>query len=186
MRKFLRFFILTILCILILGITYFLLKWNKINIDNNIGNSIEIKNLNNKVFDQSFLIFDSTIVKTDFEIFETKHDIVTFNFNANKSPNNSNITILNFNSGDGFSGVNLSVIKYRKYFFPSIESYTDVKRTFDFLESNKYTIKKSKLFLDKSEYNKGDSIFGKIELEIKFNPNDSIYHSKGYFKSVVD
>lgn len=65
-----------------LGILYFLSKWNRINIDENIGKSQGIKHLDSKVFDHTFLIFGSTKVQTDFEIFASKNDTVTFNFNA--------------------------------------------------------------------------------------------------------
>jgi|GEM_PF-1707514 len=185
MKKVLKFIFPSILLIFILGIVYFLSKWKKVNIDENIGKSAEIKQLDKKNFDSLFLIFDSTKVNTDFEIFENKSNTVTFNFDVNKSSKFPNTTFLNFNSGDGFSGVNVNVTKYKKFFHSSIKSYSDVVGTFDFLNSDKYAIKTQKLTLNKSEYNKGDSIYGKIELQIEFKPDHSIYSSKGYFRSVV-
>ena len=186
MKKILKNTLLIILIISILGILYFLSKWNRINIDKNIGKSKEIKNLNSKVFDHTFLIFDTVKVKTDFEISGNVSDTVTFNFNASKSPKSKNLDFLTFNSGDGFAGVNINVLKYKNFFYTSAETYTDVKRTFDFLESERYQIKKQKLTLNKSEFKKGDSIFGKIELQIKFNPTNEIINSKGYFRSKIE
>ena len=98
MKKILKNTLLIILIITSIGILYFLSKWNRINIDENIGKSQEIKNLDSKVFDQTFLIFDSTKVQTDFKIFASKNDTVTFNFNASKSPKLENIETLIFNS----------------------------------------------------------------------------------------
>lgn len=186
MKKTLKFFIFIIISIIILGITYFLSKWNEITVDKNIGKSIEIKNLDKKKFNHTYLIFDSTKVKTDFELFEIKNGTVSFNFDASKSSKYQSITSLRFNSGDGFSGVDIGVLKYKKKFFCYAESYTDNIGAFDFLKPEIYTIKKQKLTLNKIEYNKGDSIFGKIELEIKFKPNDSIYSAKGYFRGIVE
>lgn len=175
-----------ILAVSILGIFYFFSKWNKISIDENIGKSRGINNLNSKVFDHAFIIFDSAKIRTDFEIFETRDDTVYFNLNINKSLRSENIYSLTFNSGDGFSGVNISILKYRNFFYTSAESYTDDKSLFDFVKSERYTVKKQKLTLDKSQYKKGDSIFGKIELQIKFKPTDSIVNSKGYFRSIIE
>jgi len=177
---------LIISAVFILGIAYFFSKWNKINVDDNIGKSTGIKTLDKKVFDHTYLIFDSTKVKTDFEIYKKLSDTVTFNFSANKNPNYSNLTLLTFNSGDGFAGVNINVVKYKSFFYASSESYTDNKRTFDFLEPERYIIKNQKLTLNKTQYKKGDSIYGKIELEIKFTPTNEIVNSEGYFRSIVD
>ena len=186
MKKILKNTLLVILIISSIGILYFISKWNRINIDENIGKSQEIKNLDSKVFDHTFLIFDSTKVQTDFKIFANKNDTVTFNFNASKSPKLENIETLIFNSGDGFAGVNINILKYKNFFYTSAENYTDAKRTFDFLESGRYQVKKQKLTLNKSEYNKGDSIFGKIELQIKFTPTNEIINSNGYFRGIIE
>lgn len=186
MKRILKIFLLTFSGILFLGILYFLSKWNRIYVDEKFGQSQSIKNLNKKVYDPTFLIFDSTTVKTDLELFENHSDTVTFNFSANKSPRSSKLTFLNFNSGDGFAGVNINVIKYKNFSYASAESYTDNIGPFDFLKSQRYIIKKQKLTLNKSEYNKGDSIYGMIELEIKFTPTNEVVTSKGHFRSVVD
>ncbi|MCU7617076.1 hypothetical protein NZ698_07695 [Chryseobacterium sp. PBS4-4] len=186
MKKNLKYTFLIILAVSILGIVYFFSKWNKVNIDENIGKSKGINNLNSKVFDHAFIIFDSAKVRTDFEIFEKKDDTVSFNLNINKSLTTENIYSLIFNSGDGFSGVNISVLKYRNFFYTSAESYSDDESLSGFGKSERYTIIKQKLTLDKSEYKRGDSVFGKIELQIKFNPTDSIMDSKGYFRSIIE
>lgn len=186
MKKIIKYTSLGILTIFILLIAYFFSKCNKINIDQNIAKSSGINSLNSKVFDQSFIMFDSANVRTDFEIFEKKNDTVNFNFSVHKSPISENIFSMDFSSGDGFSGVNVNILKYRNFSYATIESYTDNKRMFDFLESDNYTVKKQKLTLNKSQYKKGDSIFGKIELQIKFNPNDSIYNAKGCFRSIIE
>lgn len=186
MKKIIKYTFLIISFLLILVIYYFFSKCNKISVDQNIAKSSGINSLNSKVFDQSFIMFDSANVRTDFEIFEKKDDTVNFNFNVHKSPISENIFSMTFNSGDGFSGVNVNILKYRNFSYATIESYSDNKRMFDFLESDNYTLKKQKLTLNKSLYKKGDSIFGKIELQIKFNPNDSIYNAKGYFRSIIE
>lgn len=169
-----------------LGILYFLSKWNRINIDENVGKSQGIKHLDSKVFDHTFLMSGFTKVQTDFEIFASKNDTVSFNFNAGKSPKFDHIETLIFNSGDGFAGVNINLLKFKNFFYSSVENYTDVKRTFDFLEPGTYDIKKQKLTLNQSEYKKGDSIFGKIELQIKFKPTNEIINSQGYFRGIIE
>ncbi|WP_143106482.1 hypothetical protein [Chryseobacterium formosense] len=186
MKKIIKYAFLTIISLSILVIGYFFSKCNNINIDENLENSSGINNLNSKVFDQAFIMFDSAKVRTDFEIFEKEDDTVNFNFDVHKSPNSENIYSMTFNSGDGFSGVNVHILKYRNFSYTSIESYNDNKSMFDFLKFDRYTLKKQKLTLNKSQYKKGDSIFGKIELQIKFNPTDSIFTSKGYFRSIIE
>lgn len=162
MKKIIKYTFLTISSLSILIIGYFFQKCNKINIDKNLDKSSGINNLNSKVFDQAFIMFDSATVRTDFEIFEKEDDTVNFNFNVHKSPNSENIYFMTFNSGDGISGVNVHVHKYRNFSYTSIESYTDNNSVSDFLKSDRYTLKKQKLTLNKSQYKKGDSIFGKI------------------------
>ncbi|UZT97930.1 hypothetical protein ODZ84_22635 [Chryseobacterium fluminis] len=186
MRKNLKDIFLIILAVSILAIVYFFSKWNKIDIDENIGKSREINDLNSKVFDPAFLMFDSAKIRTDFEIFEKEDDTVSFNLKINKSLRSENIYSLTFKSGDGFSGINIDVLKYRNFSYTSAEFYTDDKSMFDFINSGRYTLKKQKLTLNKSQYKKGDSIFGKIELQIKFNPTDSIVNSRGYFRSIIE
>lgn len=186
MKRILKFSLLLIVFISILGAIYFILKWNKVDYDESINKSNKIKLLDKKVFRDFFINSGSTKIKTDFEIFENKSDTVSFNFSSTLNPKHPNLLFITFNSGDGFTGVNINILKYRNYFLTSTQSYSDVISTFDFLESEPYIIKKQKLTLNKSIYKKGDSIFGKVELEIKFTPNDSIYNAKGYFKSIVD
>lgn len=186
MKKIIKYTSLVILTIFILFIGCFFSKFNRINIDQSIAKSSGINSLNSKVFDQSFIMFDSANVRTDFEIFEKKDDTVNFNFNVHKSTISDNIFSMDFNSGDGFSGVNVNILKYRNFSYATIESYSDNKRMLDFLESYSYILKKQKLTLNKSQYKTGDSIYGKIELQIKFNPTDSIYNAKGYFRSIIE
>ncbi|MCY0970823.1 hypothetical protein ACM642_17200 [Chryseobacterium sp. CY353] len=186
LTKSLKYIFRIIITILFLGTVYFVSKWNKIDIDKNIGKSREVNNLNSKVFDPAFIMYDPAKIRTDLEIFERKGDTVSFNLNITKSLRSDHIYFLNFNSGDGFTGVNLKVSKFGHFFYTSSEYYTDSKSMLDFLESERYTVKKQKLTLDKSQYKKGDSIFGKIELQIKFNPTDSITNSKGYFRSIIE
>lgn len=175
-----------LLIISVLGAIYFVSKWNKISYDENIYKSKGIKILDKKIFHNFLINSDSTKVKTDFEIFENKSDTVSSRFNSTLNTKYSNLIILRFNSGDGYSGININVLKYKNYFYTTAESYTDVVSASDFLESEPYIIKKQKLTLNKSVYKKGDSIYGKIELEIKFTPNDSIYNAKGYFRSLIE
>ena len=186
MKIILKFIVLFILIISILGAIYFVSKWNKINYDENINNLKGIEILDKKVFQNFYINSDSAKIKTDFELFENKSDTVNFNFSSTLNPKHPNLLFLKFNSGDGYSGVNINILKYKNYFYTTAETYTDVISTFDFLDSDPYIIKKQKLTLDRSNYKKGDSIFGKIELEIKFTPNDSVYYAKGYFRSLID
>lgn len=185
MKKILKKIFILILSILILVTLYFLSKWKTINFDNNICNLTEIKNLDKKFYDHTYLIFDSTKVTTDFEIFNKRKDTVNFNFTATQNTKYKNITTFIFNSGDGYIGININVLKYKNFFYCSAESYTDNIGTFDFLKPDEYYIKKQTLTLNRENYSIGDSIFGKIELEIKFRPNDSIYNAKGYFRGII-
>lgn len=186
MKRILKLILSIVLSISILGAIYFVSKWNKIDYDENINKSKGIKILNKKIFQNFFINSDSAKIKTDFELFENISDTVSFKFNSSNNPQHPNLLFLQFNSGDGYYGVNINVLKYKNYFYTTAESYTDVISTFDFLESEPYIIKKQKLTLNKSVYKKGDSIYGKIELEIKFTPNDSIYNAKGYFRSLIE
>lgn len=186
MKRILKLILLFILTVSILGAIYFISKWNKISYDENIDKSKGIKILDKKIFQNFFLNSDLAKVKTDFELFENKSDTVSFNFNSTLNPKYPNLLILRFNRGDGYSWININVLKYKNYFYTTAESYTDVVSTSDFLESEPYIIKQQKLTLNKSNYKKGDSIYGKIELEIKFTPNDSIYNAKGYFRSLIE
>ncbi|MDO5616049.1 MAG: hypothetical protein Q4G16_07655 [Cruoricaptor ignavus] len=186
MKKFLKYIFGAISLIISAGIIYFISKWSKISIDEHIQKSSEIKNLNKKIIDNTFRINKIKNVETDFSFFENNNDTVTFSININQNEKIPSLTLIHFNDGDGFSGVNINFIKYKNFSYSFIESYTDNIQPFKLLKRERYVLKKQKLTLNNSELKKGDSIWGKIELEILFTPTDSIFYSKGYFKSVVE
>lgn len=73
--------------------------------------------------------------------------------------------------GDGYSGTTINIMKMGKFYNLYIDDYTD---SIDDEKENTYKILKKEIILDKETYKVGDSIFGKVKLEVSEN-NDTPY-----------
>lgn len=184
MKNTLKIFLILIIALAFIFTAFFFLKFNKVEYRSSIANTPEIKKLNKKVFDPGFLNTGSSAINTDFSFnHKVKNDTVGFNFHPSIHENG---LTLHFNSGDGYSGLNIEILKLGSWFSSSTETYTDNVKPFDFLDRDRYSVKKQKLILNTPEYKKGDSIFGKIELEIHSHIQDSIYQADGYFRGKIE
>lgn len=82
--------------------------------------------------------------------------------------------------GDMFSGTNIIITKFGGYYVVDIDDYDD---NLDDNRVNRYKILTKKLILDKINYKQGDSIFGKISLDIMIN--DKKYIINEYIKNKI-
>lgn len=78
--------------------------------------------------------------------------------------------------GDMFSGTNIIITKFGGYYVVDIDDYDDNR-------VNRYKILTKKLILDRINYKQGDSIFGKISLDIMIN--DKKYIINEYIKNKI-
>ena len=174
-------FYLTALIITIL----FILRFKTIQIQPNLQYQEEIKNLNKMIPDLGNILVSENKITTDFRIFSKNKNVAEFFCDVSQSPKLPKLQFISFVASDGFSGISVNIMKYDNKFKTDIESITDNIGTFDFLKSSNYKVIKQHLILNKLDYKPGDSIFGKVELEIKHKFSDSIIHSNGYFKTLV-
>lgn len=91
------------------------------------------------------------------------------------------ILFMSIQEGDYFSGIIIDVIKINKYYNIQIHNYTD--RADDNIRNN-YKILNKNIILDKDYYKQGDSIFGKISLEISSN-NGKPYILNSYVRGII-
>ncbi|OPC36766.1 hypothetical protein [Elizabethkingia miricola] len=145
----------------------------------------DIKNIDNKLPDSINILVSEHKITTDFRIFNKNKNVAEFFCDVSQSPKLPKLQLISFVASDGFSGISVNIMKYDNKFRTDIESITDNLGTFDFLKSSNYKVIKQHLILNKLDYKPGDSIFGKVELEIKHKFSDSIIHSNGYFKTLV-
>lgn len=82
--------------------------------------------------------------------------------------------------GDMFSGTNIIITKFGGYYVVDIDDYDD---NLDDNRVNRYKILTKKLILDRINYKQGDSIFGKISLDIMIN--DKKYIINEYIKNKI-
>lgn len=89
---------------------------------------------------------------------------------------------INFHIGDGYSGININVVKLSNKYKTYIEHYSDTSES-----SKKYSVENQNLILDKTSYKKVDSMYGKINLKVeeKINNKNFIYYVEGYFKDKI-
>lgn len=74
--------------------------------------------------------------------------------------------------GIGYSGTTIHIVKMNKFYNLYIDDYTD--SVDDDKKENSYKILKKEIILDKETYKVGDSIFGKVKLEVSEN-NETPY-----------
>lgn len=185
MSRIFKVLIAVFLIILILSVGIFLYFFNHIvNVDSDIKNSAEIHNLNNKKLFSIYPESDIKKVTTDFYLDEEqKNDTVFYNCRFEET-GILNAKRISFISGDGFSGLKINVTKFGPFFRTDIENYTD-----DLSNNNlpKYDVKEQSLTLDKSDYKKGDSIYGSIKIKVirEIEKNKQEYQSIGYFRTTL-
>lgn len=149
-----------------------------INIDNNIKQKA-LQELNSKKY---FSFFDNnTKVTTDFSLEKNKMDTVYWQCTVNEA---NILKFIDFHLGDGYSGMKISLIKLASRYTISIKDYTDNLNSVN----SKYEIIHQKIILDKENYKKGDSIFGRVDLKIleKQNKEKFIHNAGGYFKGKIN
>lgn len=73
--------------------------------------------------------------------------------------------------GVGYSGTTINIMKMGRFYNLYIDDYTD---SVDDEKENTYKILKKEIILDKETYKVGDSIFGKVKLEVSEN-NETPY-----------
>jgi len=182
MKKTLKIFVVifSFLIMFLIGVFFYFFN-NKIVVDAQIKKDLAIKNLNNKIL---FSFYDNPkekSVTTDFYFDEKPQNDTVFYQCRFEETGILNTKIISFVFGDGFSGLKINVTKFGNFFRTDIENYTD-----NLNDSNlpKYHVKKQSLILDKNSYNKGDSIYGKINLKvIEIQNQNKEYESFGYFKT---
>lgn len=168
--------------ILIFSVGFFLYFFNHItNVDSDIKNCAEIINLNNKKLFSIYPDSDKTVT-TDFYLDEEQKNDTVFYTCRFEETGILNSKRISFVSGDGFSGLTINVTKFGPFFRTDIEHYTD-----DLSNNNlpEYHVTEQSLTLDKSDYKKGDSIYGRIKIKVirEFEKNKHEYESLGYFRT---
>ena len=168
--------------ILIFSVGFFLYFFNHItNVDSDIKNCAEIINLNSKKLFSIYPDSDKTVT-TDFYLDEEQKNDTVFYTCRFEETWILNAKGISFVSGDGFSGLAINVTKFGPFFRTDIEHYTD-----DLSNNNlpEYHVTEQSLTLDKSDYKKGDSIYGRIKIKVirEFDKNKHEYESLGYFRT---
>lgn len=157
----------------------FFLKLNRIKTDE----TIRFKSLSELKQKKFFSIFNNnTEVTTDFSWDQIRTDTVYWRCSIDENRKLKFIQFINFKTGDGYGGMNINVIKIFNRFTVFVEPYTD--NPINKINKENYSINYQNLILDKKNYKTGDSIFGRIDLEIEENhARKKIMHNGGgYFK----
>jgi len=161
---------------------------DSISIDEKIKYSHEIDQLKSKKLSVFYSFGKGTeSVNTDFYLKEKpdNNDEVFFRFYSQLAKKPIPLQFLTFNLSTGYNGVRVEIYKIGNRFRTEINNFTDNASE---TESTEYKILHQELTLDKGDYKTGDSIFGKIKLEIEETGTDQSvrkYLSQGVFKSTV-
>ena len=186
MKKILKIFtFIVVFLIVIVGVAFLVLFSNKISVNENIKFSPEIQNLKFKRLDPFLnLVGQKESPNTNFYLDykpENKNE-VSFRFSANLNEKPIKFETLIFSLSTGFNGTSVEVYKINNRFKTIVSDFTDNAAQ---EKLTKYKILSQELTLDKINYKRGDSIFGKIKLEIEEKRTDDTktkYLSQGYFK----
>lgn len=196
--KFLKY-ILIFLCVVIFGfITYFYITTyshlTPASINSNIKNTAAFRELDKqKEIINGTEIYDSIPRKKSSSVIfyidrkpKTKKELEFANFNNCRAiswKGRTRIT-LGFSSGFGGGGYEINYLLGR--FEIRTYSFTDVVP--DNSKEPEYKILKQQVTLDKFYYNVGDSIYGKIDLEMerKFNNKSYKVFGYGYFRTKME
>lgn len=186
-KKVFLFILIGILSVPLFIVAYYFISWKQSETDLNLS-----KNPIYRSFDHQK---QKTIYKGESD--NVKSNNLTIKIRTETSEeyytcsieNNKLLLDIKFFAGDGFSGggYELEIIKNRYKLSPY--HYTDVQRSFDFLDKREYfKVLDSRLILNKDSYKKGDSIFGytSFKIQSRSGPDKYIQEGKGYFKGIVN
>lgn len=155
--------------------------FTKINFDENIKNDQRIKNLNKKVFWSLGIeqINKLDKISTDFTLDGKQKDTINFTFHASQSEKYKNIGQFQIHFSTGFNGINIFLYRLKNRFRTGIDEFSD-----NAVENKKrFKIISQKLTLDKENYKKNDSVFGKLEIQFEDLINNSETNSISYFRA---
>lgn len=158
--------------------------FTKINFDENIKNDQRIKNLDKKVFWSFGLeqINKPKKISTDFTLDGKQNDTINFTFHASQSEKYKNIGQFQVYSSTGFNGINIFLYRLKNRFRTEIDEFSD-----NVVENEKrFKIISQKLTLDKKNYKKNDSVFGKLEIRFEDLVNNSKTNSISYFRTKME
>lgn len=179
MRKLFTILMIMIISVfLIMTLSYFFF-FQKINIDSHISNSKEIKNLNKKIF-WSLGYPKQSEISTDYTCEINANDTVIYIFNAYLSPKFKSIGTLELATSTGYGGNKVNIYKIGNRFRVDINDYSDNIVEKDINKG--YKILSKNLILDKENYKKNDSIFGRIQIKFLNKNTNLINESSGFFK----
>lgn len=164
--------------------------WNQTVFDEKISNNDSMK-LMNKFYDPEEFYDDSMSInkKTSFVIYDND-----YNKNICEAKIVNDTLNINIGYSTGFSSNGFEILYYDKKY--NIVPYYETDNIVIFVDDNgkeiqqptpKHFFHNQRLVLDKTNYNKGDSIFGFIDfssLETEGNQK-SIHKGKGYFKTKI-
>ena len=174
-----KIFKISALCILVISLfalSCYYVMFDHIIIDSEIKNEAN-KQLNTKVFHSLFK--PTQKVSTDFQLSNYSKDTVDFMVdNGQFNPSCKDLLFINISSGDGFSGVNLQINKIWRRSYLDLNNYTDNLNS----QKSRYKIMNYQLTLDQLNYAEGDSVFGKIEMQVDDNKIE-VYDVKKYFRA---
>lgn len=172
-----KIFIVVLICL----VSLFIYKLDTVKTDKSIKEKA-VKALKGKKYSSLSDINDNQ-VSTDISLDKNKTDTVYWQCSINECENFKLMQKINFHIGDGYSGININVIKLSNKYKTSIVHYSDTSES-----SKKYSVESQSLILDKKGYKKGDSMYGKIDLKVEeeINNKNFIYYVKGYFKGKIE
>lgn len=171
-----KIFIVILICL----VSLFIYKLDTVKTDKSIKEKA-IKALKGKKY-SSLTDRKDNQVSTDISLDKNKTDTVYWQCSINEYENFKLMQKINFHIGDGYSGMNINVVKLSNKYKTCIEHYSDTSES-----SKKYSVENQNLILDKTSYKKGDSMYGKINLKVeeKINNKNFIYYVEGYFKDKI-
>ncbi|PWW29949.1 hypothetical protein [Chryseobacterium sp. AG844] len=182
MKKKLKYFGIIFLIASFCTVFLFIYKLDDVKIDKRIKAEV-IQELKTKKY-LSFSHFGKKQVSTDLSLVENDTDTVYWQCNIREWEKLKSIQEINFHIGDGYSGTNINIIRLSTKYKVFIKDYNDDHH----VPQKKYCIENPNLILDKKNYIKGDSIYGKIDFTIKeeIDRESSVYHVRGHFKSKIN
>lgn len=186
MKKFLK--ILGIILGISIVILFFSYQFffTKINFDENIKNNQRIKNLDKKVFWSFGLeqIKKPKKISTDFTLDGKQNDTINFTFHASQSEEYRNIGEFQIHFSTGFNGINIFLYRLKNRFRTEIDEFSD--NVVENENKKRYKIISQKLTLDKENYKKNDSVFGKLEIRFEDLENNFKTNSISYFRTKME
>jgi len=169
------------------------IQWNEVIINNNINNDTIFKKLDiqNEILypnekRDSFVKKSSSILFYSGNLNDYKNDNYIKNFKCESHFYKTDTLYINIRYSDFFSSHGFSIIYKNKTFHTKIDYITDMVSD----QNENLPIYKTiyqRLILNKSNYQVGDSIFGKIDFKIDEIINDfKIEHfGKGSFRAKI-